>query len=88
MEIKTNIERLNELTKSFEETSIKITLMNEFGDIDQALLGVNEDGEEVLLSINPDCIVVSTNQSNGWIRQDYYNEDGEYECETYEGKWK
>ena len=88
MEIKTDIERLNELTKSFEETSTKIILMNEFGNIDQALSGVNENGEDILLSINPDSIVVSTNQSNGWIRLDYYDKYGEYDEEIYEGKWK
>lgn len=63
-------------------------LMAQYGDIDTAIDGTNTNGEDVLISINKDNIVVRTLQSNGWMRRDIYSLiDGDYVTETiYEGK--
>lgn len=79
-------ERLNELAKDFNNREIRILLMKEFGDSKQAFSGINEDGEAILISIAKDNIVVKTNQSNGWVRVNYYDENGNPEGETFEGR--
>lgn len=62
-------------------------LMKKYGEGSWPYSGVNEDGEEVLVSISTDGIVVRTNQTNGWVRVNYYDADGEPEGETFEGRW-
>lgn len=79
-------ERLNELAKDFNNRETRILLMKEFGDSEEAFSGINEDGEAILISIANDSIVVRTNQSNGWIRINYYDENGDQEGEAYEGR--
>ena len=79
-------ERLNELSKDFNNRETRILLMKEFGDSKQAFSGINEDGEAILISIAKDSIVVKTNQSNGWVRVNYYDENGNHEGETFEGR--
>ena len=79
-------ERLNELAKDFNNREIRILLMKEFGDSDEPYCGINEDGEAIMLSIHSDSIVVRTNQSNGWVRVNYYDELGNQEGEMYEGR--
>ena len=79
-------ERLNGLAKDFNNRETRVLLMKEFGDSKQAFSGINEDGEAVLISIAKDSIVVKTNQSNGWVRVNYYDENGNPEGETFEGR--
>ena len=79
-------ERLNELAKDFNNRETRVLLMKEFGDSKQAFSGINEDGEAILISIAKDSIVVKTNQSNGWVRVNYYDENGNPEGETFEGR--
>lgn len=63
-------------------------LMKKYGEGSWPYSGVNEDGEEVLVSISTDGIVVRTNQTNGWVRVNYYDADGEPEGETFDGRWR
>lgn len=79
--------RLNELAKDFDRCEIRRTLMREFGESETAYSGVNADGEDVLLSIFSDRIIVSTNQRNGWVRVNFYDADGYAEGETFKGRW-
>lgn len=72
-------ERLNELVKDFNNRETRVLLMKEFGDSNQAFSGINEDGEVILISIAKDSIVIRTNQSNGWVRVNYYDENGNQE---------
>ena len=62
--------------------------MAQGGDNDTASDGTNTNGEDVLISISKNSIVVRTLQSNGWMRRDIYSLiDGDYVTETiYEGK--
>lgn len=79
--------RLNELAKDFNRCEVRRTLMREFGESETAYSGVNADGEDILLSIFSDRIIVSTNQRNGWVRVNFYDADGYAEGETFKGRW-
>lgn len=79
--------RSNELAKDFDRCEVRRTLMREFGESETAYSGVNADGEDVLLSIFSDRIIVSTNQCNGWVRINIYDADGYAEGETFKGRW-
>lgn len=79
--------RLNELAKDFNRYEVRRTLMREFGESETAYSGVNADGEDILLSIFSDRIIVSTNQRNGWVRINIYDADGYAEGETFKGRW-
>lgn len=78
----------NELTQNFGDINVRRELMKLYGESRTAYSGTNEDGEDVLVSIAPDSIVVSTFQSNGWVRKNYYGKDGLPEGETFDGRWK
>jgi hypothetical protein len=58
-------------------------LMDEHGHSDTMYPGVNENGEPTCISFFPDKIVVSTRQTNNWIRTNVYHRDGSTE-EHYE----
>lgn len=79
-------ERLNELAKDFNNIENRKLLMREFGDSETAFCGINEDGEAIMISITSNSIAVRTNQSNGWVRVNYYDEFGNQEGESYEGR--
>ena len=78
----------NELSQSFGKVETRVELMRLYGDSKFPFSGVNEDGERVLVSINPDSIIVNTYQSNGWVRVNYYDESGYNDGETFDGRWK
>lgn len=71
----------------FEDAAGRRELMAKYGDSETAFLGHNVDGEMVMVSISHESIVVATYQENHWIREDWYDANGEYECETYKGRW-
>lgn len=47
------------------------------------LVGENEDGESVIVTIDEECASFRTLQNNGWIRNNHYHKDGTSE-ETYQ----
>ena len=79
-------ERLNELAKDFNNRETRVLLMKEFSDSDEPYCGINEDGEDIMIYIYSDSITTKTNQSNGWVRVNYYDEFGNQEGETFEGR--
>jgi hypothetical protein len=78
----------NELSARFGEIEVRRQLMEEYGDSATDFIGTNEDDELVSMAIYHDKIIVTTYQNNHWVRKDYYDEDGYYECEMYDGKWE
>lgn len=78
----------NELSKRFGEIEVRKQLMREYGNSTCDFMGENEDGELVTMAIYTDKIIVTTYQNNHWVRKDYYDSDGEYEAEMYDGKWE
>lgn len=63
-------------------------IMDKFGDSDHPFGGKNEQGEDVLVSVNKDSITVRTFQKNGWMRLNTYSFiDGELVSEqTFDGR--
>lgn len=53
-----------------------IALMDKYGDSESAFFGNNEEGEDVIISINEDNITLQTLQDNGWIRTNVLWRDG------------
>lgn len=78
----------NELSQNFGDIKARRKMMELYGDSQTAYGGVNEDGEDVLVSIARDSIVVSTFQKNGWVRKNFYDENGFDAGETFDGRWK
>lgn len=78
----------NELSQNFGDINVRRKLMELYGDSQTPYGGVNEAGEDVLISITRDSIVVSTFQKNGWLRKNFYDENGFDAGETFEGRWK
>ena len=78
----------NELSARCGEIEVRRQLMEEYGDSVTDFIGTNEDDELVSMAIYHDKIIVTTYQNNHWVRKDYYDEDGYYECEMYDGKWE
>jgi uncharacterized protein YodC (DUF2158 family) len=46
--------------------------------------GVNTDGERIVLAISPTSMELTTFQSDGWVRINWYNADGLPAGETFE----
>lgn len=79
----------NELSIRFADIKGRKELIAKYGDSNTMFTGENADGEMVTLSIDKENgIVLKTNQTNGWVRVNYYNKEGVAEGETFEGKWR
>lgn len=74
--------------KLFKTPQGRCKLMEKYGDSQTAFIGENVDGEMVMTSISHESIVIETHQSNGWVRQDWYDSNGDYEAEMYKGRWR
>lgn len=79
--------RLNVLAANFGDLATRRQMIQEFGDYPDALWGVNENGEKVMLSIQKNGITERVFQSNRWVRVNEYDADGCEAGETYEGRW-
>ena len=87
MDKKLNKTRLDELAVDFDNVASRRQMMQEFGNFPDALFGVNEKNEKVMLSIRKDGITVRVFQANQWVRVNEYDADGYMTGETYEGRW-
>lgn len=78
----------DELSMQFGTQAGRKQLIELYADSDTMFFGQNEIGEKVYLSISKDGMVLNTQQENGWVRVNYYDEDGWPTGETFDGKWK
>ena len=53
-----------------------LELMDKYGDEPLPFHGEDENGDPIIISVNPDNITTETFQSNGWTRTNIYNRDG------------
>ena len=77
--------------KLYLNTSDRIELLNlmaKYGESEEMILGDNERGESIQLSIFTDHIVLVTMQHNGWVRKNIYYRDFPETEELYEGRWQ
>jgi hypothetical protein len=65
--------RLNVLAANFGDLATRRQMIQEFGDYPDALWGVNENGEKVMLSIRKNGITERVFQSNRWVRVNEYD---------------
>ena len=79
--------RLKELAADFDNIESRRLLVEEFADSEFPFSGINEEGEETLMSISASGIMVDTYQSNGWVRKNHYDANGYAEGETFDGRW-
>lgn len=71
------------IIESFDATPEEVTWAIEHHDeFPEPLSGVNEDGEQTLLTITDGFVLLVTYQRNGWARFQYLYDDGSCE-ETY-----
>lgn len=87
MNKKLNKTRLDALAADFDNVASRRQMVQEFGDYPDALVGVNEKDEKVMLSIRKDGITERVFQKNQWVRVNEYDADGYMTGETYEGRW-
>lgn len=78
----------NELTVNFNDIECRRKLIELYGDKNTAYSGVNDQGEKVYIAISKHGIQTRTNQSNGWIRVNYYDKNGHCDGESYDGRWR
>lgn len=76
MEIKIDFSDLNSIREAIDKYHTTETM----------LIGENDDGETVTISIFGDKVVLVTYQKNRWIRRNIYYYDGSSE-ELFEGKY-
>ena len=67
MNKKLNKSRLNELAADFDNVASRRQMVQEFGDYPDALFGVNEKDEKVMLSIRKDGITERVFQKDQWV---------------------
>ena len=60
-----------------------IEVMKHHKDFPLPISGINQDGENLIISINPHNITIQTCQHNDWLRTNVYYDDGTTE-ELYE----
>lgn len=78
----------NELSSRFSDIETRRQIIQQYGDNPNMFVGENADGEKVVLSISrKNGIVLNTYQDNGWLRVDYYDVEGYFEGETFDGRW-
>lgn len=77
---------MSELEFRFDTPESRKILMDKYGEMRNMYIGRNENDELVHISIAPKSVITRTYQHNGWIRVNFYDEDG-FPCgESYSGR--
>lgn len=69
---------------NFSDIADRKRIMKEYANSDTPFSGTNSNGENIIISVYKDKIIVTTYQKNGWIRKNIYEEDRTEEL--FEGK--
>ena len=79
----------NEVSARFADADGRRELIRMYGGSNTIFTGENADGEMIVVSFDAKTgIKLVTNQSNGWVRVNYYDKEGYAEGETFDGKWR
>ena len=78
----------NIVVEDWGDSALRDKLMEEFGSSTEPFIGENQDGERILIHVNPDSIVLETWQNNGWVRKNYYYYGEDFCEELFDGKWR
>lgn len=75
----------NELSHEFVTREGRKRLIDRYGNTKTLFSGRNSDGEIVCVSFDTESgIVLKTSQQDGWVRVNYYDNDGWPAGETFE----
>ena len=77
-----------DLCMGFGTAAGRKELIRQYAESEFPFSGKNVDGEDTLVSISALGIVCETFQENGWVRVDYYDANGEFEGQTFDGRWR
>lgn len=78
----------NELSAQFFTVAGRKKLIDLYGDSKDMFTGHNEDSEMVCVSFDKTHgIVLKTYQNNGWVRVNYYDNQGYSTGEGFDGRW-
>lgn len=78
----------NELSAQFFTVAGRKKLIELYGSSDTMFTGNNDDGEMVQVSFDSVYgIVLKTYQNNGWVRVNYYDNQGYSTGEGFDGRW-
>jgi hypothetical protein len=78
----------NEVFFDGNDPKLLRNLMEQHGTSEFPFYGKNEDGEDIEIHICKTSIILKTNQHNGWLRVNYFDESGLPAGETFEGRWR
>lgn len=56
--------------------------------LDHSVDGINQNGEQQHISFSESGAVLTTYQANGFVRINYFDENGQLEGEAFDGRWK
>ena len=77
------------LASEFSNLDVRRQIIERFSDNSEFYVGTNAFGDRILLNVSQERgITLKTYQANGWLRVTYYDADGFYVGETFEGRWK
>lgn len=77
----------NQLQFDSSDPKLLVSLMKKRGSLKYPLLGKNDREEDIEIHISEDSIVYKTYQRNGWLRVNYFDENGYPAGETFDGRW-
>lgn len=63
------------MTNPLEKTAYE-EMVEKYGLIEETMVGTDEDGNYVFVSIDDECACFETSQKNGWTRVNLYHKDG------------
>ena len=76
------------LASEFFRIEVRRQIIERFSDNAEFYVGRNMCGDKIILNVSRERgIILTTYQSNGWIRVTFYDRDGFYEGETFNGRW-
>ena len=78
----------NVLSSKFDTVDARKKIIAMFADSVNLFSGTNEDREMVTLTVSKCGLILTTYQTNGWVRINYYDEKGQVEGENFDGRWK
>lgn len=79
---------MNKIFFDSTDPALLRSLMNEYGDSKYPFDGENENGEKTEIHIGKEEIIYKTMQKNGWVRVNYFDENGYEAGETFDGRWR
>ena len=79
---------MNNIHIDFSDPASLRAAMDKYHTTATMLPGVNTNGEHTTVSIFADRIVLVTYQNNGWVRKNFFDENGYPAGEMFDGKWE